>query len=237
MSNDSPIKMIFFDAAGTLFDVRGSVGEIYARYALQYGKQVDPQAIQQAFANKFRHQPPMAFGRGLDTAERLAREKQWWRKLVWEVFADWGEFPQFEDYFEAIFAFFRTAAAWQLGAETKPTLDAIKQRGLRVGLISNFDARLYDVLRALELTSYFDSIHISTEVGAAKPNALIFATALRENQLAAAQALHVGDSFREDIEGAQAAGWQAVWVNRQPGTTSMPAVRQVRSLLEILDLF
>ncbi len=33
----SPIKAIFFDAVGTLFDVKGSVGHVYVTYAKKYG--------------------------------------------------------------------------------------------------------------------------------------------------------------------------------------------------------
>ncbi len=226
--------MVFFDAAGTLFDVRGSVGEIYARYAQRYGQQVDPQALQHAFAHQFRQQPPMAFARSLSAGERLVQEKQWWRDLVQDVFTDFGEFPRFADYFEELFEFFRTADAWELGRDTKPTLVALKQRGLRVGVISNFDARLYDVLRALELLDYFDSIHISTEVGAAKPEAAIFAAALHDNQLIASQALHVGDSLRADVQGAQAVGLQAVWLNPQPSPVPAAGIVQIQRLTEIL---
>ena len=172
----------------------------------------------------------------LQLAERLLQEKHWWRKLVQEVFAGFGGFPQFEDYFEEIFDFFRTAAAWELGADTKVTLTALKQHGLRVGVISNFDSRLYDVLQALGLLAYFDSIHISTEVGAAKPEAAIFAAALQANHLTAPQALHIGDSFREDVQGAQAAGLQAIWLKREPDASTTSDVRPVCSLLEILAL-
>ena len=45
MLNTTKIKMIFFDAAGTLFHVRGSVGEIYARFAARYGQQVAPEFL------------------------------------------------------------------------------------------------------------------------------------------------------------------------------------------------
>lgn len=234
MFDQKATKMVFFDAAGTLFDVRGSVGEIYARYALRYHKQIAPSDLQAAFLQQFRHQPPMAFGRDLSSAERLRQEKQWWFNLVRDVFSCFGEFPRLADCFEEIFDFFRTAAAWKLGADTKATLAELRQRELRIGLISNFDARLYDVLQAWELRSYFDSIHISTEVGAAKPDAGIFATALRDNDLEARDALHVGDSFREDVQGAQAAGLRAIWLNRQRDAVVITEAPQVCRLFEIL---
>jgi putative hydrolase of the HAD superfamily len=235
MSEPAKIKMIFFDAAGTLFHVRGSVGEIYARFAAQFGKRVDPQQIQRAFATCFPQQPPLAFGAGLPAAARLQQEQQWWRTLVQHVFAGTGEFPQLEEYFVEIFAFFRTAAAWEVEAETHTTLAALKQRGLRLGVISNFDSRLHEVLRVLGLRPYFDSLHISTEVGAAKPEAAIFQAALRDNQLMAALAVHVGDSWREDMQGAQAAGLQPIWLSTKPAP--VVGVAQIHCLAELRAWF
>jgi putative hydrolase of the HAD superfamily len=212
--SERKIQMVFFDAAGTLFDVRGSVGEIYARFAAQYGKQVTAADLQREFVRQFPQQPPMAFARELARAERLQCEQRWWRDLVRQVFARFGEFPRFEDFFVELFAFFRRAEAWTVFADVTATLVALKQQGLRLGVISNFDTRLYDVLRVLGLRAYFDAIHVSTEVGAAKPDPAIFHAALEANGLQPAQALHVGDSWREDVLGAQAAGLTALWLDR-----------------------
>ncbi len=234
--NEQKIQMVFFDAAGTLFDVRGSVGEIYARFATKHGKQVEAEELQREFVRQFPQQPPMAFARALGRAERLQLEQDWWRTLVRNVFARFGEFPQFADYFVEIFEFFRRAEAWAIFDDVEPTLTALKARGYRLGLISNFDARLYDVLQGLRLHKHFDSIHISTEVGAAKPDAEIFTVALRENGLAPAQALHVGDRWQEDVQGAMAAGWHAVWLNRSAASLPDPMVPQVVDLQQILEL-
>ncbi len=234
--NEPKIQMVFFDAAGTLFDVRGSVGEIYARFAARYGKHVAAEDVQHEFGQQFRRQPPMAFARELPHAERLRMEQNWWRDLVRAVFARWGEFPQFEDYFEEIFEFFRRAEAWEVFADTAPTLTQLKAQGYRIGLISNFDTRLYDLLEGLQLRTYFDAVYVSTEVGAAKPDAEIFRFALQQNGLAPAQALHVGDRWQEDVEGARAAGLRAVWLNRNNAPSPAPTVAQLSSLQQILAL-
>ena len=237
--NEQKIQMVFFDAAGTLFDVRGSVGEIYARFATKHGKQVEAEALQREFVRQFPQQPPMAFAQTLARAERLQCEQNWWRVLVRDVFAHFGEFlpsEKFEDYFMEIFEFFRRADAWAVFDDVVPTLTALKARGYRIGLISNFDARLYDVLQGLRLHEQFDSIHISTEVGAAKPEAEIFTVALRENGLAPAQALYVGDRWQEDVQGAMAAGLHAVWLNRAAASIPDSMVPQVFAFQQILEL-
>jgi putative hydrolase of the HAD superfamily len=62
--NDSSIKVVYFDAAGTLFHIKGSVADVYLQYAEPYG--VKPlagikQAVNSAFRQAFRDAPPPAF--------------------------------------------------------------------------------------------------------------------------------------------------------------------------------
>src|SRR5215475_2865899 len=134
------LKAIFFDAAGTLFTVNGSVGEIYARLARDYGKEVAASDLEAGFRRCFPVSPPMAFPGAAPTQLRDL-EKQWWRTLVQNVFAPLGLFPRFDDYFEALFRCFAQAEAWNLYPETTETLIALKGLGLRLGIISNFDSR------------------------------------------------------------------------------------------------
>jgi putative hydrolase of the HAD superfamily len=228
------IQMVFFDAAGTLFEVRGSVGEIYARVARRFGIEAEPEEIQRNFARHFRAQPPMAFLVATPEAERLTLERDWWRNLVRAVFAEQGEFPRFDEYFTEVFALFRGTEGWELYDDVVPTLAALKARGLRLGIISNFDSRLFDVLHAFDLHRYFDAIHISSREGAAKPDPAIFRAALTQNSLAPNAVLHIGDSLREDAEAAIAVGMRAVWLNRRGHSAeglSFPHIARLEQLV------
>ncbi len=131
-------KAVFFDAAGTLFTVNGSVGEIYARLARDHGKEVSVADLEAGFRRCFATTPPMAFP-GASPEQVLVLEKQWWRDLVQSVFASLGPFPRFAAYFEELFACFARAHAWRLYPETIETLAALKSCGLLLGIISNFD--------------------------------------------------------------------------------------------------
>lgn len=236
MLDQTSIKMVFFDAAGTLFEVRGSVGEIYARLARRSGIEAVPEEIQRGFARQFRAQPPIAFPIETPEAERLALERAWWRNLVRAVFAGPRAFPRFDEYFTEVFEFFRGAEGWRLYDDVEPTLAALKAGGLRLGIISNFDSRLFDVLRALNLDHYFDAVHISSREGAAKPDPAIFHAALTRHAIAPPDALHVGDSLREDVEAAAAVGMQAVWLDRREsaGVTRWPRITQLDQLAGLL---
>lgn len=227
-------EVIFFDAAGTLIEVRGSIGEIYSRIASQYGCEADAEQLQQNFARWFRLQPPMAFPAGTDESRLLELEKSWWRNLVRAVFSDCDSFTHFEEFFDDVFDQFRQAEFWRVYEDVIPTLTELKRRGFRLGVISNFDSRLDDVLRGCQLNQFFNSVHISTRVGAAKPDPLIFDAALTHHRIESSQAWHVGDSQREDFEGAQVAGLCGILLNRQATADNSPAV--ISNLNQLLTL-
>ena len=228
-------KAVFFDAAGTLFTVNGSVGEIYARLARDHGKEVSVADLEAGFRRCFATTPPMAFP-GASPEQVLVLEKQWWRDLVQSVFASLGPFPRFADYFEELFACFARAHAWRLYPETIETLAALKSCGLLLGIISNFDSRLFGLLDGLGLAHFFDVVVISTQVGAAKPRAAIFIQALAHHGLRPDEALHIGDSYEADVIGAQGVGLTPILVDRRDHDQGTDGYLRVRSLVEVLAL-
>jgi putative hydrolase of the HAD superfamily len=207
------IKSVFFDAAGTLFDVKGSVGEIYSTLAAKYGADPNPDKIQSDFVRFFRLQPPLAFEKGLADHLRTELERKWWRLIVENVFAG-QPIRQFDQFFNELFEYFRNGDAWRLYDDVLPTLHKLKNNGIGLGVISNFDSRLPDLLSNLGIFDLFDSVHISSCEGAAKPDPKIFVSALGFHNIKPEEAIHVGDSLREDFEGAQSAGLSAVLIDR-----------------------
>jgi len=107
---------------------------------------------------------------------------------------------------------------------------------------SNWDVSLHEVLRESGLRELLDAVATSAEVGAAKPAAELFAAALALAGAQPAEAIHVGDSLEEDVEGARAAGIGAVWLRRagrrpdgsaQPDGAAPPGVAVIASLDEL----
>jgi putative hydrolase of the HAD superfamily len=106
-----------------------------------------------------------------------------------------------------------------------------RAEGLAVVVASNWDISLHGVLEQTGLRPLLDGVITSAEVGVSKPAREVFDAALALVGVAPEQALHVGDSLREDVEGARAAGLSAVWLCRDPATDAAPAgVRTIRSL-------
>lgn len=234
---DLPIRVVFFDAAGTLFHVRGSVAEIYLQYAVQFGFQEKADslaAIKDAFSRAFRESPPPVFAM-TEAVQLKQSERLWWFDIVHNVFYRVGMFERFDDFFDCIFQAFEDPASWELYPETNETLASLKQRGLELGIVSNFDSRLFTILRGLGIAEFFDTITISSLAQAAKPAARIFHLALDKHAADPHEALHVGDSVQDDVKGATAAGLKAVLLDRE-GKYSATEARCIRTLSEVLDL-
>ena len=206
----SNFRAVFFDAAGTLFDAREPVGGTYARIARQYGIAASDEAVTAGFRQAFGAAPGLAFGPGHSTVQLRAKEREWWRAVVTRSFDGLGEFSDFDAFFEALFAYFGNPAHYRVDPEAMPELQRLKNSGLRLGVISNFDFRLYEILQDLGLSAIFDSVTISSEAGYAKPRREVFAAALARHGLRPGEAMHVGDSHRLDFEASHAAGMTAV---------------------------
>ncbi|MEG4350854.1 HAD-IA family hydrolase [Microcoleus sp. LAD1_D5] len=210
-------EVIFIDAAGTLFDVRGSVGEVYGQLARNFGVTVNNEQLNAAFFQSFAESSPMAFP-GIKLAKIPQFEFEWWLAVSAKAFQIAGVFDEFSDFpkfFAELYAHFATAEPWFVYPDVLPALNRWQQQGIELAVVSNFDSRLYAVLKSLNLTDYFTSITISTEVGAAKPESQIFAAALQKHNCLAENVLHIGDSFKADYCGARSAGLNAIWLNRQ----------------------
>jgi putative hydrolase of the HAD superfamily len=225
-------RAIFFDAADTLFRVKGSVGAIYADVARRYGSLVGPDRVERAFHEVFSAAPPLAFPDAVPgTIRRL--EKEWWRDVVRGVFHRVGMIQRFDEYFEELFRFFAGARGWELFPETAEVLRKLRATGFVLGTITNFDSRIYTVLSELRIFDSLDSVTHSSREGAAKPHPKIFAKALMEHDLIPAQAIHVGNSLSEDVEGARASGMTPVYLSRD-GSAGPEGILTIRSLGELL---
>lgn len=231
------IRVVFFDAADTLFHVNGSVADIYLQHAVQFGFPQTPnslEAIRQAFSRAFRDAPPPIFA-ATEPSQIKQSERLWWFDIVHNVFYRVGMFERFDDFFEQVFQVFEDPASWRLFPDTAAALAELKRQGLELGIISNFDSRLFAVLRGLGIAEVFDTVTISSLTRAAKPAPKIFHRALEKHAVDPEEALHVGDSIRDDVEGARKAGLHAVLLDRQ-GTHREAGIHVIQTLDQLLPL-
>jgi putative hydrolase of the HAD superfamily len=95
----------------------------------------------------------------------------------------------------------------------KETLDALKKKGYRLGVISNNDGTCRQKCESLGIAEYFEAIVDSALEGIRKPSPKIFRTALERMKVSADEAAHVGDMYGSDVLGARDAGITPVWYN------------------------
>ncbi len=234
------IKAVFFDAAGTIFDAKEPVGHTYAAIAAKHGLRAETGRVTAGFRRAFSSAPGLAFGPGHRADELRRLEREWWHKLVRESFAGLGEFRDFEAFFDELFSYFGNPDHWAPAPQAHMVLKRLKDAGVRLGIISNFDYRLYAILEGLGLSPFFDSVTISSEAGFSKPARQIFIAALLSLGVDAADAVHVGDSEHMDLRGAQAAGLGAILIDpgAEPIREAGPArnTARIRSLASVTDV-
>lgn len=113
-------------------------------------------------------------------------------------------------------------AAWQLFDDVVPCLDWLHAAGLKVAAVTNATGSYQRAkLDALGIARFFDTVVIAGELGAAKPDPVIFQTACRRLSVTADETLHVGDRLETDAKGARDAGLHGVWLHRR-GTHPPP---------------
>jgi FMN phosphatase YigB (HAD superfamily) len=112
----------------------------------------------------------------------------------------------------------RTRAHWThpagtLHADVLPCLRALHGR-VRIGVVANQEAQVVDLLRRDGVADHIDVWAVSALVGAEKPDPELFAWALREAEVTADRAVHVGNRLDTDIRPARRLGLGTVWVLR-----------------------
>jgi putative hydrolase of the HAD superfamily len=228
------LEVIFFDATGTLFDVRDSVGTIYSEIAARHNVPTDAAELDISFRTAFDTKTREAFPPGGLLGP--GAEKAWWKDVVAHVLSGAIPTSTFERYFDDVFDVFRSKQAWIVYEDTRASLEKLRAAGYGLAIISNFDTRLLDVLAALEIDGLFDKVVLSWRVGAAKPDIRLFLRALEEMKVTSGRALHVGDSPEEDAEGALSAGIQPVLLDRDGRFQNWSRGLRVESLTELCSI-
>lgn len=222
MKSDVPIRAVTFDVGHTLIEPRVSVGEVYAEVAARHGcGNLSPTELERRF-----HAALQAAGPAVNTRDD-------WARIVDGTFAGLVAKPPSETFYPELFERFAQPAAWRIFDDVWPTLDELARRGLRLGVISNWDDRLRALLAALELAGRFEVIVISCEAGCAKPAREIFDRAAKLFNLPLAEIFHVGDNLEADVCGARAAGFHAVQIARgtASGADNIASLRDLSRLI------
>lgn len=207
------LQALTFDVTGTLIH-SPRLGEIYSEILQRHGIAIEPDEARRLIGVVWRELACLADpGRDRFTSHPEG-ERGWWRRFVERLCELHGASPPSRFATAELFHRFGTAGGWEVYPEVPKVLAELREQGLRLGVISNWDSRLPGLLDRLGIARYFDAVTYSAAAGVEKPDRRIFLQALRSLGVDPGAALHIGDGRLEDVEGAIAAGLRALHLDR-----------------------
>ena len=238
MADLSGVRAVLFDAVGTLIRPRPAVADVYRSFARRHGSGLGVETILRRFRAAFAAQEALDRDDPVGATSE-SRERARWQQIVADVFP---EVPTVDALFEQLWDHFAAPSAWSIDPEVPQVLQAIRNAGLQVGIASNFDSRLRNICEANPDLAGCE-LFISSELGFRKPTAGFFRVAARRVDLPGDRILLVGDDPANDYEGARAAGWHAVLLDRDDRGAAGPPFDayqgrpdRIAALRDVLDL-
>jgi len=222
------IQALLLDAGGTLVTEKTSREAMYAEAGARYGLSVDHGTMRLCMSRAHAALPRIVAG-------HWRYSKPWFEAFIADVFVrqlglDLRRLPLL---MEELFSAFSDAKNFRLLAGARELLAGAADRGLGLGLVSNWSPAMSDILRGLGVLERFDAVLISAIEGVEKPDRAIFELALARLNVQAVQALHVGNDPRQDVRGASECGIHALLFDPDGAHAALGLVT-VRELGEII---
>ncbi len=199
------IKAVLLDAEGTFVHIHPSVGHVYAYVLSKHGYNYNPLVINRAFSkiwSKAKTKRKKAISREANLL--------FWKEIFLETTSIFAELEDQDAIFMECYKEFSKTRWWRLAEGLVETLEQWKSEDLRIGIVSNWDERLDELINGFGIWKYFDSITISTEVGIEKPNPKIIELTCSNLGVSPSQAVMIGDSPDLDHAAALAAGCYSI---------------------------
>ncbi len=238
----SAVTFLLFDAFGTLVELDDFYGRLQRGFA-QQGKTIPLPAIRRAAHREMRYYMKHSlrahqFGAWEDLRHECA---QILADALREENLQWDFSPQ------TSYRVLDDAIVFRAFPETREVLEELQTRGIPMGVLSNWDYQLPQVLRSLGLDNFFEFIVSSAQAGYEKPDARFFEFGLNKIRtlhptIAPCECFYIGDHWEKDVRPAHAAGFQPLWIVRHERdiasgeTGDAHDVTQLSSLHEVLHV-
>jgi putative hydrolase of the HAD superfamily len=214
VNSSNHIEGVFFDAHDTIIHLTSEAPDIYYIVGKEYGSKAeidDYRKVYYALRDEwFSHPLRME---AIETKDSQKR-KEWWRLFVQAVYKGIGMDVISEEHFERIYDSFTGTRYWRIFDDVIETLDILRNLGIKLGVISNWDTRLITILKDVGLYDKFDQVTISSHVGYEKPSPEIFKIAADRLGVQLRSSIYVGDSPEKDVIAANNAGMRGILIAR-----------------------
>lgn len=205
-----PIQALFFDIGDTLVFDDPPLQKRLAQAACAMGSPLDERRLPTAF----RAGEAYAVGRYMEGIPWDAPDSI--REGVARIWQAMDRPPPDDAGWQALGETFRAIPfARYVHPQALNMLQELKERGFKVGVISDWETTLPDLLAELGITPFLDALAVSAIVGVTKPAARMFEEALRQANAGPESSLHIGDWYELDAAGAKAVGMEALLFDHQ----------------------
>jgi putative hydrolase of the HAD superfamily len=237
-------EVIFLDVGDTLIRAHPSWAGIYRQGLLESDIDISEKDLERALLQE----TEAGAWWNMEDPFEPTEENSWQRILAFDaaVLKRVGHGDLDDAAYRKIEEAFARRSAWYVFPDVTPSLDALRDNGIRLCVISNFVWGAPELIHDLELARHFETLVISARVGFQKPNAGIFNAALDRMHVDPQRAWHVGDSYRADVIGARRVGINGVLIDRsgnepdqareRHGDKELTVVTDLYELLDLLDI-
>jgi putative hydrolase of the HAD superfamily len=206
-------RAVFFDAGETLVHPHPSFTELFAQVLRREGFDVDEAAVAAKVHVIGERFSEAARDEELWTTSP-ARSQAFWLS-VYERFLDALEVPGAPELHTILYREFTDLANYRAFEDVRPALDALREAGLLLGVVSNFEEWLEGLLDALGMADDFAVRVVSGAEGMEKPDPRIYALALERAGVDADRSAFVGDNPEFDVDPPAKLGMFPVLIDRR----------------------
>ena len=217
------MRWVLFDVGETLLHPAPDFPTAFADVCARSGLAVDPEVVVEAAAATWSHRPG-ASGNGFSFSREASRA--FWTGLYSQLLESLGEDrARVSALADALYEHFSSPSSYELFDDARPCLEDCRRAGLRLGIVSNFEAWVLDCLRGLGVLDLFEVTAVSGIEGVEKPDPEIFRRALTRTGADPSEVGYVGDSPADDVAPAAALGMRAVLLDRRSRHADHPGPR------------
>jgi putative hydrolase of the HAD superfamily len=225
-----PLECVLLDAGDTLLAPAPSFQGRFVAVAAAHGLPLEEAAVDAAVAAAVREAAWPS-----DWTDP-ATQRDFWTGFYRDVLAGLGHTDAGPELAEALFRAFSDPAGYRLFDDVRPALDELAAMGIKLGVVSNFEPWLEEVLALQGIADRFAAVAISGSLGVAKPDPEIFKAALAEAGADPAATMHVGDQLVNDVAAARAVGITPVLIDRFARHPDAGGAHRVESLDGLVEL-
>lgn len=211
------IRAVSLDVGWTLAYPRASMWEIFADLCNEAGAPTTALACEQAVRALWTFAQTRAeqhFRGGAEYTDSDVEFAAQFGNLGRLIFGQLGVTDDQESLMERFLERFWTDDNWLIFPDVLVSLERLRERGVRIGVLSNAPSDMPKLLDRLGITPYLDYTVVSATEGYKKPDRRVFEVAVNRAGVAPGEILHVGDMYVEDIVGGTFAGLQTRLIER-----------------------